>query len=297
MSSARDDSSQAIVFLVDNSATSIDGDFFPSRLEAQKIAISRIVRHFERARRKIQFALGALAMPNTGIVASLSDSRTILRYLDKLTPGEGLANVDKGIRCAMLSLHQCDSDSARPAKRIIVMIGSETTPEWSERLCDDLCEHLRRESVSLDIVAFGSDVSTVELQYIVAQAQGGDPKGPQSHYVECPAGGALLSDMILDSPIGNSVYTEPVLDDNDPDLQETIRLSMLEPDAQDPELEEALRLSRLEAEQAALREALELSRQEDVENDEAIKAAWADGEEQKEQKDKENEKKDESDKQ
>ena len=295
MSSARDDSSQAIVFLVDNSATSIDGDFYPSRLEAQKIAINRIVRHFERSRRKMQFALGALAMPNTGIVASLSDSRTILRFLDRLTPGEGLANIDKGIRCAMLSLHQCDSDNTRPVKRIIVMIGSETTPEWSERVCDDLVEHLRRESVSLDVVAFGSDVSTVALQYIVAQAQSSDPKGPQSHYVECPAGGSLLSDMILDSPIGYSVYTEPVLDDNDPDLAETLRLSLLEPDAQDPELEEAMRLSRIEAEEAQLAEALRLSRQEDVENDEAIKAAWADGEEQKEQKEKE-EKKDESEK-
>lgn len=253
------DGSEAIVFLVDNSATSINGDFHPDRLEAQRIAVKRLANHFSRASQKSQFALGTLAMPSTGIVASLGSRDAITRAILDVEPAEGRANVDKGIRCAILALHQCEDEHQK--RRVIVMIGSETTPPWTQGMCDVLVHYIRRERVILNIVAFGYDVETNPLRFIITELQANDVT--QGYFLSCPTN-QLLSDVIIASEIGTPA---DMCDDtsNDPELEEILRLSRQD-DREDPELARVLEESRL-SEQLL----------------QAMSAAWEDGPKDKEE--------------
>lgn len=252
--------SEAIVFLVDNSATSINGDFHPDRLEAQKIAVTRLANHFSRQSQKTQFALGTLAMPGTGIIASLGNRDLVTRSLLDVEPGEGRANVDKGIRCAILALHQCEDSHQK--RRVIVMIGSETTPAWTQGMCDVLVRYVKLEKVILNIVAFGNDVETNPLRFIITELQNNDI--PQSYFLQCPTN-QLLSDAIIASPIGTPPDSQYDAYIDDPELEEVLRLSR-EDCREDPELARVLEESRLSFQQLT----------------QAMSEAWEDGPKDKE---------------
>lgn len=259
------DGSEAIVFLVDNSATSINGDFHPDRLEAQKIAVTRLANHFSRQSQKTQFALGTLAMPGTGIIASLGNRDSATRSLLDVEAGEGRANVDKGIRCAILALHQCEDP--RQKRRVIVMIGSETTPAWTQGMCDLLVHSIKSEKIILNIVAFGNDVETNPLRFIISELQ----NIPQSYFLACPTN-QLLSDAIIASQIGTS--PDSLYDGmDDPELVEVLRLSR-EDCREDLELARVLEESRLEA------------RLSDQHLTQAMSEAWENGPKDKEEGDK-----------
>ena len=45
---------QAIIIFIDNSETSINGDFYPNRLDAQKTAAERLIQFFTRVNPQTQ---------------------------------------------------------------------------------------------------------------------------------------------------------------------------------------------------------------------------------------------------
>lgn len=234
--------SEAIVFLIDNSATSLNGDFYPSRLEAQTMAVERLISHFTKSSDKTQIAVGLMAEPDTGMLVSLTSSTmTVTRALFKIERGQK-NNFAKAVRCAFLSLHHCNSEIRR--KQIIAMVGSDPgqmTPE----ICEMLANTANIEGVNMNIVAFGDDFDANPLQTLVEKC------GHNSHFVYCPPGGIILSDAILSSEIVPSVMKNYSMFGNinpydDPDLALTLKLSM-EDQPDDPELIEAMRLSLLES--------------------------------------------------
>lgn len=231
--------SEAIVFLIDNSGTSLNGDFYPSRLEAQTMAIERLMSHFTKSSDKSQIGIGLMAEPETGMIVSLTSlTSTVTRRMFKIERG-GKCNFPKAIRCAFLAMHQCTPDIRK--RRIIAMVGSDPgnlTPD----VCAELANTANREGVGIDIVAFGDDFPVEPLRDIV------DRCGGNSHFLHCSPGGVILSDAILSSDIVPSVmknmYGNINLED-DPDLALTLQLSM-EDQPDDPELIEAMRQSLLD---------------------------------------------------
>jgi 26S proteasome regulatory subunit N10 len=233
---------QAIVFLIDNCSTSLNGDFYPSRLEAQKTAVERLASYFSKQNSKSQFAIGSLASAQFGVFASLTNiTATLFHRLPTLQRG-GNSDLCRGIRCAFLALHLRDSTIKH--KRVIAMIGSAPEPAVSPQLADSIALAASLEGVCLDIVAFGKDVEVEPLQYLIRKIANSG-----SHFVFCPPRGIILSDAILSSDIGPGMTESRRLNmaiEEDPDLALTIQLSMQDqPD--DPELAEAIRMS-MEAE-------------------------------------------------
>jgi 26S proteasome regulatory subunit N10 len=244
---------QSVVFLIDNSSSSLNGDFYPNRLDAQKMAIERLMSHYSKYSPKTQLGLGTLGGDHAGIVSSLTnDTIRFSRTLSRVTR-DGPCNLEKGIRCAFLALHFPTSDI--PGRKILVFVSSPTglTPESVESLAADAHE----ERVAVHIAAFGEDTDIPILQELAGKC------GYGSRCCHFPNGSMILSDAILGSEIGpSSMHDRPMANyEDDPDLLMAIRLSLQDP-PEDPELAEAIRISKEESpiDNAELRRALEDSR-------------------------------------
>jgi 26S proteasome regulatory subunit N10 len=228
---------QGIVFLIDNSSSSLNGDFYPNRLDAQKNAVEKLATYYSKTYANSHFALGTLGSSEFGIVVSPSLNTTaIFRRLPQLKRG-GESDLTRGIRCSLLSLHL--TDPAIQCLRIVAMMGSNFQPPLTPEICHSLSAALTQANVWLDIIAFGDDVQLEPLQYLID-----DLRNPNCHFVYCPPGGLILSDAVLDSPLGPGLEAgrRAALDDieNDPDLAEAVRKSLAEQEADDPAVQQAL---------------------------------------------------------
>ena len=95
----------AVAILIDNSATSINGDFYPSRLQAQILTAVRYSQFLFSGNQNSQVAIGTLSHMEPGIRMSFTNSyQKIENSLNNITSS---GNIDflKGIKCALLALH------------------------------------------------------------------------------------------------------------------------------------------------------------------------------------------------
>ncbi|OHS96439.1 26S proteasome non-ATPase regulatory subunit 4 [Tritrichomonas foetus] len=213
---------QAIIILIDNSETSINGDFYPNRLDAQKIAAERLIQYFFRKSPKSQIGVGTLADGAFGIVASLTTCNNKLdRSITTIKSG-GTVQLVHGIRCGFLALHHRDPELV--TKRVIAFIGSQHDM-IDEETSSQLATYANKEGVSVDIIAFGDDVNNLEtLEKFTGKL------GIKSHYVRAESNSLILSDLVLSSPIGPGEMNRQlsVNIEDDPDLELTLRLSLEE---------------------------------------------------------------------
>jgi 26S proteasome regulatory subunit N10 len=251
-----DSPSQAVVFLIDNSATSLDGDFHPNRLDAQKNAVQRLVTYFVSSCRTTQIGLGTMGSTAFGIVSCLTtNAQRFSQCLDRISRG-GECCLDRAIRCAILSLKM--RDQAVVTQRVIALISS-LTPLTPEDVID-LSRIAHRDRVSVDIVAFGDDVDHNALQHLVSRMP------PNSHFVFCPAGGLVLSDAVCASEIGPGLEEGRHLaldDEDDPDLAAAIKTSLAS--REEGELAQVLAQSRKDgfsADEVQLMSAIQASMEE-----------------------------------
>ena len=272
---------QAIIIFIDNSETSINGDFYPNRLDAQKIAAERLIQFFTRVNPKSQIGIGTLAEDSFGIVASLTMNDMKLETAITNINRGGVAHLVHAIRCGFLALHHCDPEV--PTKRMIVFVGSEHDINDS-KVSTQLAQAANRENVSVDIVAFGDEVNSKDiLEDFTNQIN------VKSYFVSAKSNSAILSDLVLSSPIGPGDVSNQanVNFEDDPDLALTIQLSMQQ--QEDPELQAAILESQKDNEQIS----------EDIDDPElalAIKLSIQDAENQNNNDNKDDDKKDNNDK-
>lgn len=226
LASGKDD--QAVVILIDNSETTINGDFFPDRLDAQKIAAERLSHFIFSQSPKSQIAIGSLAKDSFGIIRSLtSNFYKIEDTIAKIERG-GPAQLVNVIRSSFLTLHYRHDDIK--IKRIVVFICSEHDMT-TELISSKLAQAANKEDVSIDIIAFGDDVNCTDILQEFTQKL----HNP-SFYVESTLSSTILSDVVLSSPIITRNEEQPDANyENDPELALTLRLSM-EQDEEDPEM-------------------------------------------------------------
>lgn len=155
-------SPQAIVILIDNSNTSIDGDFPPDRLTAQKDSAEILIDYFSKESSSTQISVGTLSQDKSKISSSLtSDKRTLLKVLSRIKPGASI-NFVQSLNCAFLVLHHMRKpDSVKNSisyqKRIIAFIASKFDLEEFKSKSQNLIEKAQKEKVSIDIIVLGLD--------------------------------------------------------------------------------------------------------------------------------------------
>ncbi|KAG6397603.1 hypothetical protein SASPL_143772 [Salvia splendens] len=230
---------QATMICIDNSEWMRNGDYSPTRFDAQKDAVSLISGAKTQA--NPENTVGVLTMAGKGVrvlVTPTSDLGKILACAHGMEVG-GEMNLAAGIQVAQLALKH--RQNKKQQQRIIVFVGSPVT--YDKKVLEMIGRKLKKNSVALDIVNFGEEdeEKTEKLEALLAAVNNND----SSHIVHVPPGPSALSDVLISTPIftgdgeGSSGYVAAAgggglgfefgVDPNlDPELALALRVSMEE---------------------------------------------------------------------
>ncbi|XP_023539937.1 26S proteasome non-ATPase regulatory subunit 4 homolog [Cucurbita pepo subsp. pepo] len=249
---------EATMICMDNSEWMRNGDYAPSRFQAQSDAISLICG--AKTQSNPENTVGVLTMAGKGVrvlVTPTSDLGKILGCMHGLEIG-GETNLAAGIQVAQLALKH--RQNKKQQQRIIVFAGSPAKHE--KKLLEMIGKKLKKNNVALDIIDFGEedDCKPEKLEALLSAVNSND----SSHIVHVPSGPNALSDVLISTPIftsdgeGGSEFAAASAGGAGFDFGVDPNL--------DPELALALRVSmeeeRARQEVAAKRSAEETSKQE-----------------------------------
>ncbi|XP_041738745.1 26S proteasome non-ATPase regulatory subunit 4 [Coregonus clupeaformis] len=223
---------ESTMVCVDNSEYMRNGDFLPTRLQAQQDAVN-IVCH-SKTRANPENNVGLISMSNNcEVLTTLTpDTGRILSKLHAIQP-KGKICFCTGIRVAHLALKHRQGKNHK--MRIIAFVGSPV--EDSDKDLVKMAKRLKKEKVNVDIINFGEEeFNTEKLTAFINTLNG--KEGTGSHLVTVPPGPSL-ADALLSSPIlageggsmmglGASDFEFGVDPSADPELALALRVSMEE---------------------------------------------------------------------
>ncbi|VDK37363.1 unnamed protein product [Taenia asiatica] len=223
-------SQEAVMIAVDNSDFMRNGDFTPSRLQAQNDAVNLLCQVKRQA--NPENTVGLISLANTEVLCTLtSDMSKIYNRLHLIQPKGGISFCTS-VRIAHLALRH--RQLRHQKMRIVCFIGSPIKDDEAEMV--KLAKRLKKEKVNVDIVNFGEDeVNQKKLLEFIESVNGKDGTG--SHLVTVPPG-TVLHESLASSPIiagedgsgalpGPGIGLEFGLDAvDDPDLIYALRVSM-----------------------------------------------------------------------
>ncbi len=205
------------MIVVDNSESSRNGDYTPTRFEAQADAVSMIFQAITQG--NPESSVGLMSMGGKGpevLVTLTTDHGKILEGLHRTKSKiRGTSHLATGIQIAYVSVDQDLSFRIAKAhlpqlalkhrqnklqrQRVIVFTCSPI-PE-DEKTLVKLAKKMKKNTVSIDFVCFGEieDDVTKKLQAFNENVKAGDG----SHLAIIPPGPGLLSDQLITSPILN----------------------------------------------------------------------------------------------
>ncbi|XP_069734771.1 26S proteasome non-ATPase regulatory subunit 4 isoform X3 [Phaenicophaeus curvirostris] len=209
-----------------------NGDFLPTRLQAQQDAVNIVCHSKTRSNPENNVGLITLAN-NCEVLTTLTpDTGRILSKLHTVQP-KGKITFCTGIRVAHLALKHRQGKNHK--MRIIAFVGSPV--EDNEKDLVKLAKRLKKEKVNVDIINFGEEeANTDKLTAFINTLNGKDGIG--SHLVTVPPGPSL-ADALISSPIlageggamlglGASDFEFGVDPSADPELALALRVSMEE---------------------------------------------------------------------
>jgi len=224
---------ESTIICVDNSQFMRNGDFNPTRLQAQQDAVNLITHSKTRSNPESNVALMTLSDLSV-LVTLTTDTGKILAKLHQVTPAADMRFIS-GIKIAHLCLKHRQGKNHKT--RIVAFVGSPI--EADEKEVIKLAKKLKKEKVNIDIVNFGEDESNADiLNKFVTTING--KEGTGSHLVTIPPG-PHLSDALVSSPIvqgedgsggvgggSGAGFEFGVNPDDDPELALALRVSMEE---------------------------------------------------------------------
>jgi len=182
------------VICVDNSEYMRNGDYTPSRLEAQHDAVNLICGAKIQSNPESTVAVIACAGRSPEVLVSLtSDLGKVLSSLHSMKISGGL-NFSSGIQVSQLALKHRQNKNQH--QRIVVFIGSPINNTTEELV--RLGKRLKKNNIAVDVVNFGEETSNTEkLEALIAAVNNSD----NSHLITIPPGPHILSDILVTSPI------------------------------------------------------------------------------------------------
>ncbi|EZF32642.1 26S proteasome non-ATPase regulatory subunit 4 [Trichophyton interdigitale] len=186
---------EATMIIIDNSESSRNGDYLPTRFEAQADAVNLV--HSVKTQAHPQSAVGLMSMGGNGpevLVTLTEDIGKILEGLHRTKIG-GTSHLASSIQVAYLALKHRKEKAQR--QRIIVFSCSPVVED--EKSFVKLALKMKKNNVSIDFIAFGElDSETTKKLEAFHEAVN---SGNGSNLVIIPPGPNLLSDSILPTPI------------------------------------------------------------------------------------------------
>ncbi|KAL3031732.1 hypothetical protein AAZX31_02G044700 [Glycine max] len=186
---------EATMICIDNSEWMRNGDYSPSRFQAQTDAVNLICG--AKTQSNPENTVGVLTMAGKGVrvlVTPTSDLGKILACMHGLEIG-GEMNLAAGIQVAQLALKH--RQNKKQQQRIIVFAGGPVKHE--KKMLEMIGRKLKKNSVALDIVNFGEEDEgkTEKLEALLSAVNNNDT----SHIVHVPSGPNALSDVLISTPI------------------------------------------------------------------------------------------------
>ncbi|KAG5461987.1 MAG: hypothetical protein BJ554DRAFT_5741, partial [Olpidium bornovanus] len=196
---------------LDNSEWMRNGDFAPSRLEAQNDAVNVVFG--AKTESNPENTVGLMTMAGKGgvpnpppvpieilrpqvLVSLTRDIGKVLTAMHGITL-EGTPSLTNGIQVAQLVLKH--RQNKNQAQRVVVFIGSPIDVEEKELV--RVGKKLKKNNVAVDIVNFGEEAhNTAKLEAFIDAVRNND----NSHLVTVPPGPHVLSDLLISSPVINS---------------------------------------------------------------------------------------------
>ncbi|KAH7379297.1 hypothetical protein DE146DRAFT_626257 [Phaeosphaeria sp. MPI-PUGE-AT-0046c] len=186
---------EASMIVVDNSEASRNGDYVPSRWEAQQDAVNLIFSAKTDANPESSVGLMSMGGSTPEILTTLTTD--IGKVLDGLhrTKIKGNSHFVTGINVAALALKHRQNKSQK--QRIIIFNCSPI--EEDEKNLIKLAKKMKKSAISIDIVAFGelSDDTTRKLQAFSDNVQSAEG----SYLATIPPSANLLSDSLISTPL------------------------------------------------------------------------------------------------
>ncbi|KAJ6927421.1 26S proteasome non-ATPase regulatory subunit 4 [Populus alba x Populus x berolinensis] len=251
---------EATMICVDNSEWMRNGDYSPSRFQAQADAVNLLCGAKTQSNPENTVGILTMAGKQVRVLTTLtSDLGKILSCMHGLEVG-GEMNLSAGIQVAQLALKHRQNKNQQ--QRIIVFAGSPI--QYDKKMLETIGKKLKKNNVSLDIVDFGEDKEgkPEKLEALFSAVNSNE----SSHIVHIPPGGVAISDALMSTPVftgdgeGGSGFAVAAAAAGGGDFDFGVDPNL------DPELALALRVSmeeeRARQEAAAKRAADEAARQE-----------------------------------
>ncbi|XP_057965060.1 26S proteasome non-ATPase regulatory subunit 4 homolog [Malania oleifera] len=186
---------EATMICIDNSEWMRNGDYSPTRFQAQADAVNLICG--AKTQSNPENTVGVLTMAGKGVrvlVTPTSDLGKILACMHGLEIG-GEMNLAAGIQVAQLALKH--RQNKKQQQRIIVFAGSPV--KYDKKVLEIIGKKLKKNSVALDIVDFGEedDGKPEKLEALLTAVNNNDT----SHIVHVPTGPNALSDVLISTPV------------------------------------------------------------------------------------------------
>ncbi|KAF1951867.1 hypothetical protein CC80DRAFT_453296 [Byssothecium circinans] len=186
---------EASMIIVDNSESSRNGDYVPSRWEAQADAVNLIFSAKTQANPESSVGLMSMGGNTPEILTTLTTD--IGKILDGLhrTKIRGSSHLSTGINVAALALKHRQNKSQK--QRIIMFTCSPI--EEDEKELVKLSKRMKKNGINVDIIAFGelNEETTRKLEKFSEACQSSEG----SHLAIIQPSSNLLSDSLVTTPI------------------------------------------------------------------------------------------------
>lgn len=187
---------EATIIIVDNSEHSRNGDYLPSRFGAQCDAVNLIFSAKINSNPESSVGLMSMGGAQPEVLTTLTtDEGKIVDGLHR-TKIKGSAHLSTALNVASLALKHRQNKSQH--QRIIVFTCSPLHED--EKACIKLAKRLKKNTIAVDIVAFGDLGDTDTIKKIESFHENIKGSADGSHLAIIPPGN-LLSDSIVATPI------------------------------------------------------------------------------------------------
>ncbi|KAI0409060.1 von Willebrand factor type A domain-containing protein [Xylaria palmicola] len=189
---------QAVMLVVDNSESSRNGDYTPSRFDAQVDAINILFDSVTQGNPESSVGLMSMGGKGPEVLSTLTTERgKLLEGLHRTKKKiSGSAHLATGIQIASVCLKHRQNKSQR--QRIIVFVCSPVADD--EKKLVSLAKKMKKGNIDIDFVLFG-DLDDDDVQKKLEAFNNIVKGNDNSHLVVIPPSGKLLSDQLLSTPI------------------------------------------------------------------------------------------------
>lgn len=214
--------SEATVLVVDNSEWMRNGDYPPSRMDAQRDALLLLTdTKLNNAESTVSIISGAGRAPKVH-VALTNDLGLIRAALDAVIV-DGCLHFTQALSVGQLALK--NRLNKQQKQRIVVFVGSPVEEETDELV--KLAKKLKKNNCAVDIVSFGEvRQNASKLEAFIAAVNSSN--APSRLETLEPGSDRILSQWLMGGAIGGSGSGGMSLEETDPELAMALRLSLQE---------------------------------------------------------------------